>query len=258
MSRSVRQQQILNLLETRGRAAISFLAEEFEVSDETIRRDLKVLSGEGIVEKFHGGVRLSMPRAEPPFERRLTEASAAKAAIAARAAKHIREGATLLLDNSTTACFLARELTRREPMTILTISLEVAQILATSGKQHRVIIPGGELRSADKTIIGAGAISFLSEFTPSYFVMSVVAGSVNGCQDFDLFEVEFKRAMLSRADETILLMDSSKFSKSGLVQVCSWSDIDVLVTDHAPQEVLDQIEYGHVLLSETAPSGEAE
>ncbi|MDK3016479.1 DeoR/GlpR family DNA-binding transcription regulator [Pseudodonghicola flavimaris] len=249
MARSHRQDQILALLKARGKAAITFLAEEFDVSDETIRRDLKSLSGDGLVEKFHGGVRLSMPRSEPPFERRLSENAAAKAAIAARTASHIREGATLLLDNSTTACFLARELTRREPMTILTISLEIAQILNAGGGQHRVILPGGELRKADRTLTGAGTISYLSGFSPSYFVMSVVAGSARGCQDFDLFEVEFKRAMIARADETILMMDHGKFSKSGLIHVCDWSDVDVLVTDGAPPEIAEQIDHGHLLLT---------
>ncbi|MCA0922843.1 DeoR/GlpR family DNA-binding transcription regulator [Pseudooceanicola nanhaiensis] len=247
MARSHRQEQILAHLGARGKAAINFLAEEFEVSDETIRRDLKSLSAEGLVEKFHGGVRLSLPRTEPPFERRLHENAAAKAAIAARTADHIREGATLLLDNSTTACFLAQELTRREPMTILTISLEIAQILNAGGGQHRVILPGGELRKADRTLTGAGTISYLSGFTPSYFVMSVVSGSPRGVQDFDLFEVEFKRAMLARADETIVMMDSGKFSKSGLIHVCDWSEVDVLVTDAAPPEIAEQIDHGHLL-----------
>ncbi|TDE37148.1 DeoR/GlpR family DNA-binding transcription regulator [Antarcticimicrobium sediminis] len=251
MARTRRKEQILARLTTQGRATISFLAEEFEVSDETIRRDLKALSLEGLVEKFHGGVRLPMPRAEAPFDRRLSENSAAKAAIAARTARHIREGATLLLDNSTTACFLARELARREPMTILTISLEIAQILNSGASPHRIILPGGELRKADRTLTGAGTISYLSSFSPSYFVMSVVAGASGGCQDFDLFEVEFKRAMIARADETILMMDSSKFSKSGLIHVCDWSEVDVLVTDGAPPEIAEQIDHCHLLLAPT-------
>nr|WP_319249370.1 DeoR/GlpR family DNA-binding transcription regulator [uncultured Celeribacter sp.] len=253
MTRSHRQNQILALLEARGKAAITFLAEEFDVSDETIRRDMKSLSAEGLVEKFHGGVRLSTPRTEPPFERRLSENAATKAAIAARTADHIREGATLLLDNSTTACFLARELTRRDPMTILTISLEIAQILNEGDAQHRVILPGGELRKGDRTLTGPSTISYLAGFTPSYFIMSVVAGSARGTQDFDLFEVEFKRAMIERADETVVMMDSGKFSKSGLIHVCDWGQVDTLVTDAVPREIAEQIDHGHVLMAADLP-----
>lgn len=250
MTRTTRQQQILNLLETRGKAPITFLAEQFEVSDETIRRDLKVLSAEGNVEKFHGGVRLSIPRSEPSFDRRMRDVTAAKTAIAARAARYIRDDATILLDNSTTACFLARELVGRERMTILTISLEIAQIFYASNSNHQVILPCGEVRSADRTIVGAGTIEYLMRFTPSYFVTSMVAASDRGCDDFDLYEAEFKRAMIPQADETIVLLDSSKFSKSGLIHVCDWSDVDVLVTDAIPPVNLAQIEHLHLLISD--------
>lgn len=250
MARSLRQQQILTLLEERGKAAITYLAEQFDVSDETIRRDLKVLSTDGNVEKFHGGVRLSMPRSEPPFERRLREEIEAKTAIAMRAAEHIREGATILMDNSTTACFLARELVHRDQLTILTISLEIAQIFYASGNGHRVILPCGEVRGADRTIAGVGTVEYLSRFTPSYFVTSMVAGSNKGCDDFDLFEAEFKRAMIPQADETIVLMDSSKFGKPGLIHVCDWSEVDVLVTDAPPSVNLEQMEDLHLLISD--------
>ncbi|MEW9836432.1 DeoR/GlpR family DNA-binding transcription regulator [Mesorhizobium sp. ZMM04-4] len=249
MAPTLRQQQILAALEMRGQAAIVELADLFDVSDETIRRDVKALSAEGIVEKFHGGVRLPLPRTEPSFDRRLREAPVAKTAIAARAAKFIREGATVLLDNSTTACFLARELVNRESMTIVTISLEIAQILS-SNSRHRIILPGGELRCHDRTLTGRGVIEFMTQFTPSYFVTSMVAGSDRGCQDFDLFEAEFKRAMIPLADQTMVLMDSSKFGKSGLIHVCDWSSVDVLVTDGAPGNVLSQIDHGHLLLVE--------
>ncbi|WP_417773811.1 DeoR/GlpR family DNA-binding transcription regulator [Stappia sp.] len=255
MATTARQNQILSLLKVRGKAAISELAEHLEVSDETVRRDLKGLSADGLVEKFHGGVRLSLPRTEPPFERRLREATDAKRLIAARAAAFIREGATVLLDNSSTACFLARELVHREPMTVLTISLEIAQIFAAAATRHRVILPAGELRAEDRTITGNSTIEFLSDFTPSYFVMSVVAGSDRGCQDFDLFEAEFKRAMMPRADQTMLLMDSSKFGKSGLIHVCDWSRVDVLVADAVPLEVAANFEHGHLLLADGSGEG---
>ena len=249
MTLTLRQQQILGLLGIRGRASIIELAEHCEVSDETIRRDLKVLSAEGAVEKFHGGVRISGPRTEPPFDRRMREQVEAKSMIGARAAAHIHEGATILLDNSTTACFLAKELVHREPMTILTISLEIAQIFCEAGHRHRLILPAGELRIEDRTIVGASTIEYLSKFTPSYFVTSTVAASPRGCADFDLFEADFKRAMMPLADHTMLLMDSSKFGKSGLIHVCDWSQVDVLVADAIPPEIAVCIEHGHSLIA---------
>lgn len=250
MTPTPRQAEILAVLKMRGKAAISELAELLEVSDETVRRDLKGLSADGLVEKFHGGVRLSISRTEPPFERRLRDQVEAKRRIARRAAAYIDEGATVLLDNSTTASFLARELVHREPMTILTISLEVANIIANAPTGHRLILPPGELRASDRTLTGAGTVDYLSRFSPGFFVLSVVAGSARGCTDFDLFEAEFKRAMMPRADQTVMLMDASKFGKSGLIHVCDWSAVDVLVADSVPAEIAASLDHGHVLIAD--------
>lgn len=253
MTKTPRQKQILSILEERRKAAITFLAETLEVSDETIRRDLKLLSEEGTVEKFHGGVRLSVPRSEAPFDRRLRDATSAKAAIASRAAARIPGGATVMLDNSSSACFLARALLHREPMTILTISLEIASILQSANSHHRLILPPGELRMSDRTLASSSTIEFLTRFTPSHFAFSVVAGSARGCSDFDMFEADFKRAIIPQADETIVLIDSSKFGKSGLIHVCDWSEVDVLVADAVPSEIYGHIENSHLLIADISP-----
>ncbi|AMN56111.1 MULTISPECIES: DeoR/GlpR family DNA-binding transcription regulator [Stappiaceae] len=250
MAPSFRQQQILAVLEAQGKTGITELAEQLQVSDETVRRDLKGLSADGLVEKFYGGVRLSSPKSEPPFERRLRQAISEKEAIGRRASAHIREGATVMLDNSSTACFLAKELARREPMTILTISLEIAGIFASESGRHRVILPPGEVRAHDRTLCGAGTIDYLRQFTPSYFVCSTVSGSPSGCQDFDLFEADFKRAMISRAEEVIMLLDSSKYDRSGLIHVCDWRQIDVLVTDREPASIDLKAEQCDLVLAE--------
>lgn len=253
MAPTSRQQQILAALQGCGTVTIGALAGRFDVSDETIRRDLKVLSADGVVEKFHGGVRLSLPPSEPPFERRLREAIAAKSAIAAAAAARIADGATVLLDNSSSAVFLARELAHREPMTVLTLSLEVAQTLSQGKARHRIILPGGELRAEDRTITGAETIDYLSQFTPSYFVASMVAGSARGCFDFDLFEARFKRAMIPLAEQVMVLMDSSKFGRSGLVHVCDWAEVDILVSDADPQDIAEPLAHCDLVLAAPAP-----
>lgn len=131
MRLNIRQRELLGVLETTGSRSVMDLAQHFQVSDETIRRDLRVLSVKGLVEKFHGRVRIGETKVEAPFERRLKEANDAKRAIAATTAQHIENGATVMLDNSSTSCFLAHALLSRENLTAITFSLEVAQILAT-------------------------------------------------------------------------------------------------------------------------------
>jgi DeoR family glycerol-3-phosphate regulon repressor len=260
MNLNIRQRELLGLLEATGSRSIVDLAEHFQVSDETIRRDLRVLSQDGLVEKFHGHVRLGEPKIEAPFDRRLKEMTEAKRAIAAATAEHIENGATVLLDNSSTSCFLARALLTRENLTAITFSIEVAQILASSPHQCRVIVPGGELRAHDRTIIGPSAIEFASQFTPDYFAFSVAAASAaRGCLDFDLFETELKRAMMVLAGKVVLMIDSSKFSKSGLIQTCDWSAIDVMVSDHVPGDVMGALagECTVVTASHSSPAAKA-
>ncbi|MGE4374031.1 MAG: DeoR/GlpR family DNA-binding transcription regulator [Xanthobacter sp.] len=250
MSQTVRQQQIIGLLRERQSSTVLDLAGHFHVSDETIRRDLKSLAQTGVVEKFHGGVRLNGAEWEAPFARRLQEQAGPKQAIASVAAGLVEEEATILLDNSSSSCFLARELaTRRRRLTVITFSVEVASIFSAAGPHHRVILPGGELRAEDRTIIGASAIEFASQFTPGLFAMSVAAASAGrGCMDFDLFETEFKRAMIPLADRVMLLLDSSKYTKQGLVHVCNWSMVNVFVSDAAPPPaILAALEHAEIL-----------
>lgn len=242
MSQTLRQQQIIGRLREVQASTVLDLADHFRVSDETIRRDLKGLAESGIVEKFHGGVRLNDMAWEAPFERRLQEQAAAKRRIAQAAAELIDDETTIMLDNSSSSCFLARELaTKRRRLTAITFSMEVAAILSSAGPQHRVILPGGELRADDRTIVGASAIDFASQFTPGLFVMSVAAASAaRGCMDFDMFETEFKRAMIPLADRVMLLLDSSKYARHGLIQVCGWQSVNVFVSDMAPPEAVAQ------------------
>lgn len=248
MSQTLRQQQIVGLLREVQASTVLDLAGHFQVSDETIRRDLKSLAESGIVEKFHGGVQLNDVAWEAPFERRLQEQAIAKRRIAAAAAELIEDEATILLDNSSSSCFLARELaTRRRRLTAITFSVEVAGILSSAGPHHRVILPGGELRADDRTIVGASAIDFASQFTPGLFVMSVAAASpARGCMDFDMFETELKRAMIPLADRVMLLLDSSKYARHGLIHVCGWQSVNVFVSEAPPPEgiaaALDQAE----------------
>ncbi len=255
MAQTVRQQQIVELLRDMRTATIADLAAHFQVSDETIRRDLKALSDDGMVDKFHGGVRLNVADWEAPFDRRLREQAPAKRRIALTAAELIEEDATILLDNSSTSCFLAQVLAPRAGrLTAITFSMEVAQILSAAGRHHRVILPGGELRAEDRTIIGPSAIDFASQFTPSLFVMSVAAASPQrGCMDFDLFETEFKRAMIPLADKVMLLLDSSKWTKPGLIQVCDWSAVDILVTEaEPPAAVKGELEHARLIVAPPA------
>ncbi|NVK20330.1 MAG: DeoR/GlpR transcriptional regulator [Methylocystaceae bacterium] len=248
---NIRQQDIAEWLHQVQSATIQDLSDQFRVSDETIRRDLRHLSENGLVEKFHGGVRFNVPSAEAPFKSRMRVMAQEKSQIAVRAAKLIENEATVFLDNSSTACFLARQLAKRNDLTIITLSLEIANILSTGPKGNRVILSGGELRAEDQTLTGTEAINFITQFTPNMCFISVAAVSpIHGCMDFDLFESDFKRAVIPLADQVVLLSDHSKFDKSGLIKVCDLSAFNTLVTDQAvPKSVADKMKHGKIVVA---------
>lgn len=229
---SARQERIVEIL--RGMPSISTaeLAQRLAVSGETVRRDLQALAGDGIVQKFHGGVSLHRDVQESPFQLRLRSNVAAKRRLAAEVAALLPDGASVVLDNSSTACFVAEALAARRGLTVATPSLEVARLLAAHGDRHTVLMPGGTLRASDMTLAGANALRFAAQLHPDYLVVSVAAlAARGGCLDFDPFEVEFKQTVQPQAGSVIVAADASKFCAPGLITSLAWRDVDTLVTD---------------------------
>ncbi|MBX3609606.1 MAG: DeoR/GlpR transcriptional regulator [Hydrogenophaga sp.] len=231
---SARQERIVEILRATPSITTVELANRLGVSGETVRRDLQTLADEGIVEKFHGGVSLHRAVQESPFQLRLRSNVGAKRRLAQQVSAMLPDGCSLVLDNSSTACFVAEALAERRGLTIATPSLEVARTLAQSGDRHTVMLPGGTLRSSDMTLAGANALRFASQLHPDFMIASVAALSARGgCLDFDPFEVEFKQAVMPHAGTVIVVADASKFEAPGLITALAWDQVQVLVTDQA-------------------------
>jgi DeoR family glycerol-3-phosphate regulon repressor len=229
---SPRQERIVEILRATPSITTAELAQRLAVSGETVRRDLAALADEGVVEKFHGGVSLHRAVQESPFQLRLRSNVGAKRRLAHAVSALLPDGASLVLDNSSTACFVAEALAERRGLTVATPSLEVARTLAQSGDRHSVMLPGGTLRSADMTLAGANALRFAGQLHPDFFIASVAAlNPRGGCLDFDPFEVEFKQAVAPHAGTVIVVADASKFLAPGLITSLAWADVQVLVVD---------------------------
>lgn len=229
---SARQERIVDILRSTPSITTGELAQRLEVSGETVRRDLQVLADDGVVRKFYGGVSLHQDVQESPFQLRLRSNVAVKRRLAQQVSALLPDGASLVLDNSSTACFIAEALAERRGLTVATPSLEVARALAQSGDRHTVMLPSGTLRSSDMTLAGANALRFASQLHPDYFVLSVAALSARGgCLDFDPFEVEFKQAVCPHAKVVIVVADASKFDAPGLITSLPWDQVDILVVD---------------------------
>ncbi|WP_394062836.1 DeoR/GlpR family DNA-binding transcription regulator [Alcaligenes sp. WGS1538] len=232
-----RQRLLLAFIRQQRSATAQDMAERFSVSRETIRRDVLQLEKSGLVQRYHGGVCLRDPGDEAAFSIRLRRHADKKEKIGAQVARRIPDGATLVLDNSSTVVYVARQLAMKTALTIMTPSLEVAQVAGRHCPDARILLPPGQLRQHDYTLVGPSVLDYFQRVRSDYFIFSVAAyDEREGPMDFDVFEVEFKRLASVVADCNILALDSSKFcSKAdialglgGHVVVCTGQESDVL------------------------------
>lgn len=230
---TTRQSQILEKLESKGTYSVSRLASEFQVSLETVRRDLKQLTDNGSVVRVHGAVGLAGQIGEAPFQRRMRENSAEKQLIANQVAASIRDGDSIMLDTGTTTSFIARELINHRRLSVITNSSDIARTLATVNG-NKVYIAGGQLRADSAAAFGKTALEFIRQFTVQHAIISAGAVNEQGIMDFDLEEAEFARTVLSMGSRRVVVTDHTKFGRRGLVQVSDFDAVSDFVTDRMP------------------------
>ncbi len=235
MLSSQRERAILQLLQERGSARIDDLAARLGVTDETIRRNVNRLQAQGMVTRVHGGVHLKDWGPEPSFAQRMVQNPGAKRRIAEAVARILPDGASLFLDVGSTTAYVAQALRARRDLLVVTNSLAVAQAL-TGVNGNQVFMAGGELRSHDGGAFGADALAFVKQFRVSYAVLSVAAiAAPAGFLLQDLREAEFSRAIIERADETIVAADASKFGRNAPIAIAEPGRFARLVSDAAPE-----------------------
>ena len=247
MSASVRQSEILKLVRQRGSCTIVELAQRLEVSDETIRRNVKPLASEGLVLKVHGGVILPHQFREPPIQRRMLENREAKERIAGQVAQQVQDGDSLVIDSGSTTVYVARALSEHSNLVVVTNSTQIAGILA-AGTDNKVFMAGGELRSHDAAAFGSETVDFVRRFQVRYAILSIGAvHAEHGFMDHYHCEAEFSRVAMARSERCIVAADSAKFGGSAMVQVCPLDQVDLLVTDALPGlGLLQNLEAGDV------------
>lgn len=230
-----RQAEILHALRRAGGAArVQRLAHELDVSDETIRRNLRRLAKGGLVEKLHGGARLVEHAVEADLQTRLMEQAEPKRRIAGVVAGMVPDGSSLFLDVGSTTSFIADALHAHRGLTIVTNSVAVAYKLATRNG-NRVFFAGGELRANDGGAFGPEALGFLE-----YFMLDLAILSTSGiCPErgflfSDLSEARLTRTMMRRATRCIVAADMRKFHRIAPVSLGDPTEIDLLVCDAAP------------------------
>jgi len=230
-----REEEILRELQRAGGSCrVSFLAEQLNVSNETIRRNLRTLEDAQVVRKVHGGVHLVEDVTEPPFRNRMGTQAQSKERLARAVAETISDGDSVFLDIGSTTAYVAMALKERSDLFIVTNSAFVANLLAARNG-NRVFMAGGELRPHDGGAFGAEALDLVRRLNVQFAVFSV--GAVNAELGFmlhDLEEANIARIAAENAQVRIVVADSDKFNKRAPVSLDQSSRIDIFYTDADP------------------------
>ncbi|MGI5469283.1 DeoR/GlpR family DNA-binding transcription regulator [Streptomyces sp. CA-132043] len=227
-----RQQEILRLARDSGRVDVLSLAEEFQVTAETVRRDLKALDRAGLVRRVHGGAipagRLDF---EPDLAERDTVAADEKDRIARAALAELPDDGSVILDAGTTAARLAAEFPLESDVTVVTHGLPVAARLADHPGLTLHLV-GGRIRHRTRAAVDDWALRAYREINADVLFLATNGFSpAGGLTTPDLAEAAVKRAVIAAARRVVLIADSSKFGQQHFARFGDLSDVDVLITD---------------------------
>ena len=235
-----RQQRILETVRQNRQATIAELSSAFEVSDVTIRRDLRELAAQGVLRRAHGGAIAAVPAPpEPPVVQRMTQSETCKACIGRAAAALVSDGESVFIGSGSTTTFVARNLVDRKNLTVVTNALTVATALATA-PGVTVVVTGGMMRASELSLIGHITEQALREVRADKIIMGIPAICLeDGLTNDYLPEVMTDRTIIEMATELILVVDHTKFGKVGSAYVAPVKRVTTLVTDwEADSDVL--------------------
>ncbi len=234
-----RQSQIAAIIGRDGQVSVEQLAARFDVSTETIRRDLGLLAEAGVIQKVHGGAKRPRMQSESSFQQRMVENAEGKRTIARKLADIVERGDTLFIDTGSTTLACAEELAPTGGMTVITNSLRIAQVFGATGLENAVYLLGGTYGADNAETVGPLAIEQVEAFQADYAVLTVAAIDAEaGVMDANFDEAQMARAMIGRSRNVVVVADATKFDRRAAFQVCALADVDMLVSDMPPETVL--------------------
>ncbi len=237
MAKKSRQELIKQLVLDNSKVTVSDLSTQFEVTEETIRRDLEKLENEGFLTRTYGGAVLNVENSIDGihFYKRTITNHEAKKTIAAKAVKLLDKKTTVAADSSSTVLETLKLLKNNSNLTVLTNSTEAVRELSQSNLT--VISTGGILNKNALSLQGA-----ITKATIKNYIYDVVLLSCKGLDmelgalDSNEAEAESKHEMLKHANEVVFLVDQSKFDKTAFLKLSDFKYIDYIVTDKKPSD----------------------
>lgn len=235
MTAADRRDAILRMVRDRGHLNAAEAAVEFGVNSSTIRRDLARLEQLGLLQRSHGGAVARRDEADVPYDVKIHKLIPQKQAIGAAAAELIPDGATVMLDSGSTTLMVAKALTDRSDLTVITPDVLVAAELIRS-PAIRLILPGGESVRDTTTVVSQEAVEMVRRYHVDIAMMASDAVDSAGASNMNGVVVPLKRAMMGGAARSVLLADSSKLGQRRLVSVAALEEFEELITDDGAGE----------------------
>lgn len=234
LATTFRQQEIIEVARNEGRVTVEGLSQRFDVTPQTIRRDLGELCADGVLSRVHGGAVLVSGRANIGYETRRGMEEDAKRAIGRICAAAIPNDCSLFINIGTTTEAVAEALLGHRGLMAITNNLNVANILARN-PDCEVVVAGGLLRRSDGGLVGEATEAFFQRFKVDYAIIGASALDEDGALlDFDMREVRVAQSIIANARQTWLVADATKFTRSAPVRITGLGTLDEFFTDVAP------------------------
>lgn len=234
-----RRNEILEKLQTDRRVVVSELSQLYDVSEETIRRDLEKLVNDGYAIKSYGGAVINENvNIELPFNIRKNRNIVGKQHIADLVSKVVKDGDSLMLDASSTAVYIAKTLQEKgkKNLTIITNSIEII-IELFDVQDWTILSTGGASREGSFALVGPQTDKMIRSYHVDKAIISCKGVDASaGMTDSDELHANNKATMLAAAKERILAIDSSKFDKIAFTEIGTLDDLTMVITDEKPEE----------------------
>lgn len=236
-----RQREIVGLAREEGRVLVEELATRFEVSLQTIRKDLNEICARAILKRIHGGAVFAAGVENLRYDARRMIAKDEKRGIGAAAADLVPDNCSLFINIGTTTEEVAQCLLSKKDLLVITNNINVANILRPAPSID-VIIAGGMVRRSDGGVVGETAVDFIKQFKVDFAIIGTSAVDEDGSLlDFDLREAKVAQAIINNAHHVILCADKMKLKRTAPVRVAEFDQINTFVTDSLESENLRKI-----------------
>lgn len=238
---TARQERIMALVRRRGFVSIEALSRHFDVTPQTIRRDINQLCELQLLRRYHGGAGLPSSVENLAYQTRQVLWLREKQAIARACAEQIPDDASLFINIGTTTEEVAKALMHHRGLRIITNNLNVASIMS-SNPDFDVIVAGGLVRARDRGIVGEATIDLIGQFKLDYGIIGISGIDGDGTLlDFDYREVRVARAIVENSRRVFLVADHTKFGRNAMVRLGHVDQLDAVFTDQDPPEDVGRV-----------------